>query len=89
VTLTFGTAYCHAHAWRNLNDEDRDQVPKVCEVGVVIDWTLETIWAAEYVQHLRTLEIAGDVQEWVMEKWGNIWKKLVELRRVGSNYKEV
>jgi hypothetical protein len=89
LTLNFGTAYRYAHAWRDLNHADWDEATKVCEMGVVVDWILETAWTAEYFQHLRTLEIAGDVQEWVKEKWGGIWKKWVELRRVGGTYKEV
>jgi hypothetical protein len=72
--LNFGTAYRYAHARRDLSDEDWDQAAKVCEMGVVIDWILETAWTAEYVQHLRTLEIAENVLEGVKEKWVELTK---------------
>lgn len=48
-------------------------------MGKIVDWILEYAWVNEYLQHLETATLEGDIQDWVREKWERIfaeWKKV-------------
>lgn len=49
--------------------------PFVCQSGLVIDWILTYAWYHQYLQHIRTINITGDVQPWVKEKWHKIFNR--------------
>jgi hypothetical protein len=77
LTLVFGTAYRYAHPWYELIDPEWDDArcrPRVCEMGVVIDWILEYAWARRNLQHIERVRLEGDVQGWVRRKWVAIFE---------------
>jgi len=68
-----------SHVWG-----DASRRPHVCESGLVIDWILEYAWAGEFLQHIDTVEIAGDVQPWVKAKWAAIFAEHASLKISGN-----
>jgi hypothetical protein len=86
LTLRFGDAYKWAHAWSDVDNIAWDEArcrPKVCESGVIVDWILEYAWDGGYLQHIPEIEISGDVQNWVKEKWSGIFERHMARARVG------
>lgn len=47
----------------------------MCESGQVIDWILSYAWHHEYLQHIPSITISGDVQPWVKEKWHDVFTR--------------
>jgi hypothetical protein len=45
----------------------------------VIDWILEYAWYGGYLQHIRKIRLTGDVQQWVKEKWEDIFERHAEF----------
>ncbi|KAF2110726.1 hypothetical protein BDV96DRAFT_198906 [Lophiotrema nucula] len=43
--------------------------PNTCDRGLAIDWILTFAWAQGHIKTLQHLELRGDVQEWVKQKW--------------------
>ncbi|KAL5418363.1 hypothetical protein PMIN06_001417 [Paraphaeosphaeria minitans] len=44
-----------------------------CTSGLVIDWILTYAWHYRYLQHILRVELRGDIQDWVKEKWYRVF----------------
>jgi hypothetical protein len=82
LEIHFGDAYKHTHpwydvqesAWCETNNEARLR-PHICESGMVIDWILEYSWYGGHLQHIPKITLTGDVQQWVKDKWDDIFER--------------
>ncbi|KAH7396931.1 hypothetical protein DE146DRAFT_59838 [Phaeosphaeria sp. MPI-PUGE-AT-0046c] len=87
LTILFGEKFCYVHPWYSLRcDEWQDARIRsnVCEKGRVVDWILEYAWHLGYLQHIKTIKIAGSVQEWVRKKWDDVFEKWKEAQQNGK-----
>jgi hypothetical protein len=90
LEIHFGVAYKSANPWANVAEGDWCEEweykearlrPFVCESGMVVDWILEHAWHGQYLQHIETIKITGDVQDWVKEKWHSIFVRQAEYKK--------
>ncbi|KAF2036436.1 hypothetical protein EK21DRAFT_51971 [Setomelanomma holmii] len=78
LNLTFGDSYEWAHPWAEVEHPRFAEAryrPKVCDSGLLIDWILEFAWHGGFIQHIPTICLEGDVQEWVKRKWNDIFAR--------------
>ncbi|KAG9189137.1 hypothetical protein G6011_06005 [Alternaria panax] len=90
LELHFGDAYKSTNPWYNITEggwcetnerweyKEARLRPHVCESGLVIDWILSYAWYEGYLQPIRKIRLTGDVQEWVKEKWHDIFTRHTE-----------
>jgi hypothetical protein len=93
LTITFGNSYQQSHPWHELETEDdwRDVnfFGEQCHGGMIIDWILEYAWARGWVQHLESITLGGQVQDWVRLKWEGIYSRWAKARKMGHEWKDV
>ncbi|KAI4681964.1 hypothetical protein J4E81_009726 [Alternaria sp. BMP 2799] len=87
LEIHFGDAYKQANPWYDVQEAAWCEInpaknfpearlrPRVCDSGLVIDWILEYAWYNGHLQHIKTITLTGDVQQWVREKWYDIFKR--------------
>ncbi len=77
LTLHFGSKYKYMTPWGRLDEEEWSTCrrPMICDSGKHVDWILSFAWANRYLQHIKSIKITGDVQDWVKIKWHNIFDR--------------
>ncbi|KAF2449495.1 hypothetical protein P171DRAFT_194540 [Karstenula rhodostoma CBS 690.94] len=78
LTLTFTTMNPWFNLWAGPWAEDDENMRpgergNVCTSGLVVDWILTYAWHHGYLQHIHRVELRGDIQEWVKEKWYQVF----------------
>lgn len=58
---------------RDENDDQPCVRPNVCLAGLVVDWILTYAWHHQYLQHIPTITLQGDIQDWVKDKWTQVF----------------
>lgn len=86
LELHFGDPYKQTNPWYDVqeptwcegnpawNYAEARLPPHICESGLVIDWILGYAWYGGYLQHIKTITLTGDVQQWVKDKWYDIFE---------------
>lgn len=60
-----------------VDEDENGEQPRiranVCLAGLVIDWILTYAWHHRYLQHIPSITLQGDIQDWVKDKWTKVF----------------
>ncbi|KAF2259756.1 hypothetical protein CC78DRAFT_53458 [Lojkania enalia] len=78
LVLDFSDRYDRDNFWYSIDvlvweDPEPTWRSNTCLRGVVVDWILSYAWHYGLLQHIGTIELEGEIQMWVREKWEGIF----------------